>query len=154
MSEVVTTEIKNSIAVVSIDSPPVNAISRVVREGVIEAFTQVESDEGVRAVVLICAGRTFIAGADISEFGKVIPGPTLWDMLASIEGSSKLVVAAIHGTALGGGLETAMHCNYRIALKNNPNHSLKALKQGKLANFNYRPKKHLCERVKRLYRWS
>lgn len=116
MSQVVSTEIQNSIAIVRIDSPPVNAISRAVREGVIEAFTQLEQNEQVRGVVLACAGRTFIAGADISEFGKDIPGPTLLDMLASIEGSSKLVVAAIHGTALGGGLETAMHCNYRIAL--------------------------------------
>ena len=116
MSQVVTTSIQDAIAVVRIDSPPVNAISRAVREGVIEAFTQLESNEQVRGVVLICAGRTFIAGADISEFGKEISGPTLLDMLASIEGSSKLVVAAIHGTALGGGLETAMHCNYRIAL--------------------------------------
>ena len=116
MSQVVTTSIQDSIAIVRIDSPPVNAISRAVREGVIDAFTQLENEALVRGVVLICAGRTFIAGADISEFGKTIPGPTLLDMLASIEGSSKLVVAAIHGTALGGGLETAMHCNYRIAL--------------------------------------
>jgi 3-hydroxyacyl-CoA dehydrogenase len=118
MNQAVTTEIRNTVAVVRIDFPPVNAISRAVREGVIEAFTQLEQQEHVQAVVLICAGRTFIAGADISEFGKVIPGPNLWEMLASIEGSSKLVVAAIHGTALGGGLETAMHCNYRIALNN------------------------------------
>ncbi|HKJ18176.1 MAG TPA: 3-hydroxyacyl-CoA dehydrogenase NAD-binding domain-containing protein [Xanthomonadales bacterium] len=116
MSQVVTVEVRKNIAIVRIDSPPVNAISRAVREGVIEAMQEVDGDDRVEGVVLTCAGRTFIAGADISEFGKVIPGPNLWEMLASIEGSSKLVVAAIHGTALGGGLETAMHCNYRIAL--------------------------------------
>ena len=118
MNQVVSTELKDSTAVVRIDSPPVNAISLAVRQGVIDAFTRIEQDERLRAVVLSCAGRTFIAGADISEFGKTIPGPTLHDMLASIEDCSKLVVAAIHGTALGGGLETAMACNYRIALKN------------------------------------
>ncbi|MDX1555773.1 MAG: enoyl-CoA hydratase-related protein, partial [Xanthomonadales bacterium] len=116
MSQVVSTETQGPIAIVRIDSPPVNAISRAVREGVIAAFTELDTNDEVQAAVLICAGRTFIAGADISEFGKDIPGPTLLDMLASIEDSSKLTVAAIHGTALGGGLETAMHCNYRIAL--------------------------------------
>ncbi len=116
MNQVVSTEYQGPIAVIRIDSPPVNAISKAVREGVIAAFDEVEGKAEVQAVVLACAGRTFIAGADISEFGKEITGPTLLDMLASIESSSKLTVAAIHGTALGGGLETAMHCNYRIAL--------------------------------------
>ncbi len=110
-------EIKGPIAIVLIDSPPVNAISKAVREGVIEAFTEVEAKDDVQAVVLACAGRTFIAGADIGEFGKNIPGPTLHDMLETIEACSKPVVAAIHGTALGGGLETSMACNFRIALK-------------------------------------
>lgn len=116
MNQVVSTEIKDSIAIVKIDSPPVNAISAAVREGVIDAFSQAEQDDDVSAIVLCCAGRTFIAGADISEFGKKVSGPTLHDMLAKIEDCAKLVVVAIHGTALGGGLETAMACNYRIAL--------------------------------------
>ncbi len=116
MSSVVSTDIRGDVAVVTIDSPPVNAISKAVREGVIDAFEGLEGQDGVRAAVLCCAGRTFIAGADISEFGKEIPGPTLHEMLETIERSSKLSVAAIHGTALGGGLETAMACNYRIAL--------------------------------------
>jgi 3-hydroxyacyl-CoA dehydrogenase len=117
MNQVVSTELKGAIAVIRIDSPPVNAISLAVREGVIEAFSRVKEDENIRGAVLCCAGRTFIAGADISEFGKSIPGPTLLDMLACIEGCGKLVVVAIHGTALGGGLETSMACNYRIAVK-------------------------------------
>jgi len=117
MNQVVFIEPIGAIAIVRIDSPPVNAISRAVREGVIKAFKQVTQDDNVHAVVLCCAGRTFIAGADISEFGKSIPGPTLHEMLASIEDCGKLVVAAIHGTALGGGLETAMACNYRIAVR-------------------------------------
>ena len=104
------------VAIVTINSPPVNALSLAVREGLIAAFDHADKDEAVKAVILICAGRTFIAGADISEFGKVVPGATLLDLHVKMEAVSKPIVAAIHGTALGGGLETALAASWRIAV--------------------------------------
>jgi len=106
----------NQVAVVTLDSPPVNALSGPVRDGMWAGITQaVESDAS--AVVLICAGRTFIAGADITEFaGGGIPAKSLGEVQAVIEDSPKPVVAAIHGTALGGGLEVALCAHYRIAV--------------------------------------
>lgn len=100
------------IAVITVDSPPVNALSAAVRTGIAEAVARAEG----RAIVLICAGRTFIAGADISEFGKPMQGVSLHDMLEGIERAPVPVIAAIHGTALGGGLETALAAHYRIAV--------------------------------------
>lgn len=109
--------IEGDIAVVTIASPPVNALSAPVRQGVVDAVRQAAADEKIKAIVLICAGRTFIAGADISEFGKPLPpGPTLHDVEDEIENAPKPVVAAIHGTALGGGLELALTCHYRVAV--------------------------------------
>ena len=103
------------VAVITLDSPPVNALSAVVRDGLWEAFRQAnESDAS--AIVLICAGRTFIAGADISEFGGASKGKGLNEVQEMMESSSKPVVAAIHGTALGGGLEVALCAHYRIAV--------------------------------------
>src|SRR5579864_5614082 len=99
---------EGEIAIITLDSPPVNALSRDVREGLIAAFKAADADEAAKATVLICAGRTFIAGADISEFGKIVPGATLQDLHETMEALHKPLVAAIHGTALGGGLETAM----------------------------------------------
>lgn len=103
------------VAIVTIDNPPVNAAGAAVRQGLLNALLETEADAGVKAVVLTCAGRTFIAGADVKEFGKPPVAPLLPDLLMQIEQASKPWVAAIHGTALGGGLETAMACHVRVA---------------------------------------
>ena len=108
--------VEGGIAVVTLDSPPVNALSADVRDGLAAAMAAATGDPLVKAVVLICAGRTFIAGADISEFGKPAHGASLPDVQTAIENSRKPVVAAIHGTALGGGLEVALICHYRVAV--------------------------------------
>jgi enoyl-CoA hydratase/carnithine racemase len=116
MSDPCSFVIENGIGVVTIDSPPVNALSAPVRRGLESAFRQLSADASVRAIVLQCAGRTFSAGADISEFKKPMERPGLDDVFAIIENGSKPVVAAIHGTALGGGYEFALTCHYRIAV--------------------------------------
>jgi 3-hydroxyacyl-CoA dehydrogenase len=108
-------ECHGTVAVISIDHPPVNALSHAVREGIVSCLEIAADDDAVKAIVLICAGRTFIAGADIREFGLPPKPPFLPDVVAIIEAMEKPVVAAIHGTALGGGLEIAMGCHYRIA---------------------------------------
>jgi 3-hydroxyacyl-CoA dehydrogenase len=105
----------DGIGVITVDNPPVNALSHSVRQGLQEAIRAAQQDDS-SAVLVICAGRTFIAGADITEFGKPPREPHLPDLCSTIETSSKPVVAAIHGTALGGGLEVAMSCHYRCAL--------------------------------------
>lgn len=107
--------VERTVGVITVDNPPVNAVSIGVPRGVIEHLAAANHDDAVKAVVLTGAGRGFIAGADIKEFGKPRPPdePTLRDMIGALEGSSKPVVAAIHGNALGGGLETAMGCHYR-----------------------------------------
>lgn len=116
MPATVSYEVTDGIAVITIDNPPVNAMSAAVRKGCWEALDRLAADDTARAAVLICAGRTFIAGADITEFDKPIVDPWLPDVVEKFEASEKPVVAAIHGTALGGGLETAMGCHYRCAL--------------------------------------
>ncbi len=115
MNSPVSYEIVDSIGVITVDNPPVNALSHAVREGILDAIHVTKSDES-RAVVILCAGRTFIAGADITEFGKPPLEPYLPDLLNEIEASEKVVIAALHGTVLGGGFETALACHYRIAL--------------------------------------
>jgi 3-hydroxyacyl-CoA dehydrogenase len=116
MTEVATFEIQDGIGILTIDSPPVNALGINVRRGLDEGFRKFSADPAVKAIVLICGGRTFFAGADITEFGKPQQEPGLSDVFDIIENGGKPVVAAIHGTALGGGLELALICNYRVAV--------------------------------------
>jgi 3-hydroxyacyl-CoA dehydrogenase len=116
MSQVGTTEVIGEVGVLTIDYPPVNALSVHTRIALDEGFREFAAEDRVKAIVLICAGRTFIAGADISEFGKASTGPNMLEVFDRIENGTKPVVAAIHGTALGGGYETALICHYRIAV--------------------------------------
>jgi 3-hydroxyacyl-CoA dehydrogenase len=109
-------EVAGAIAILTIDNPPVNATSHRVREGLVQALDQALADSAVNALVLICDGRTFVAGADIAEFGKPIVPPALSSVIDTFEKSAKPIVVAIHGDALGGGLELALGCHYRIAL--------------------------------------
>ena len=117
MSEVVKLERQDVIAIVTVNSPPVNALSAAVRGGIFECMKSAIADAEVKAIVLTCAGRTFIAGADITEFGKPPKPPGLAEVLELMENSPKPIIAAIHGTALGGGLEVALACHYRVATK-------------------------------------
>ncbi|MBD3732848.1 MAG: enoyl-CoA hydratase/isomerase family protein [Sphingopyxis sp.] len=112
----VTMQKDGDVAVVIVNNPPVNALSWHVRQGLKDNFEAALADDGVKAIVLRCDGGTFIAGADISEFGKPPRGPDFNAVLNMIEAATKPVVAAIHGTALGGGLETALVCHYRVAV--------------------------------------
>jgi 3-hydroxyacyl-CoA dehydrogenase len=107
---------EGEIGVITLNSPPVNALSAAVRDGLHDGFKAAIADPDVKAIVLICEGRTFIAGADISEFGGAQKGASLFDVQAMMEDSPKPVVAAIHGTALGGGLEVALCAHYRVAV--------------------------------------
>lgn len=116
MSAVVSYHAAGSTGVITIDSPPVNALSVAVRQGLLDALGAGLSDNGVNSLVLICAGRTFIAGADITEFDRPPAAPWLDEVIAAFEASTKPIVAALHGTALGGGLETALGCHYRVAV--------------------------------------
>lgn len=114
-TEVIGTEATGSVAVITLDNPPVNALSAPLREAAMDALRRACADEACAAVVLICAGPTFIAGADISELGRPAQGVTFAALLDAIEQAPKPVVAAIHGTALGGGFELALACHYRVA---------------------------------------
>ena len=111
----VTTEKKNGILIITIDNPPVNALGALVRSGIASALELVERDRSIKAVVLIGAGKFFSAGADIKEFGKPVTHPVLPVVLLQLEACRAPVVAAIRGAALGGGLETALCCRYRLA---------------------------------------
>lgn len=105
----------DELGVITINNPPVNALSHGVRQGIFDAVAQAQGDES-KAVVILCEGRTFVAGSDISEFGKPIQEPSLPQVNAAIESSSKPVIAAIHGNALGGGFELTLSCHYRCAV--------------------------------------
>ena len=111
-------EVKDNVALLTVDNPPVNPLSDGVRTGLYESLIKAEEDDSVVGVVLTGNGRAFIAGADISEFGGNVEGVSLNEVFQKLEHCSKPVVAAINGIALGGGLETALCCNYRIADKN------------------------------------
>jgi len=117
INEVVDLVVEGDVAVVTLNSPPVNALSARLREGLRDGVRAAIAAPEARAIVLICAGRTFIAGADIAEFGKPRLGVDLPEAQDAIETSPKPVIAAIHGTALGGGLEVALVCHYRIATR-------------------------------------
>ncbi|KPP96975.1 3-hydroxyacyl-CoA dehydrogenase NAD-binding domain-containing protein [Marinobacter sp. HL-58] len=116
MSDVVTYNREGSIGVITVNYPPVNALSHGVRSGLVAALEQGQKDADAKVLLLVCEGRTFIAGADIREFGKPMQEPGLAAMIEQFENSNKPIVAAIHGTALGGGLETALGCHYRVAV--------------------------------------
>ncbi|NCZ62439.1 MAG: 3-hydroxyacyl-CoA dehydrogenase [Cellvibrionales bacterium] len=115
MTDAVSYALEGAVGVIRVNNPPVNALSHGVRSGIANALTTAAQD-GSEAVVILCEGRTFIAGADITEFGKPPKAPYLPDLLNQLDNHPKLTVAAIHGTALGGGFETALSCNYRVAL--------------------------------------
>ena len=105
------------VLVVTSNNPPVNALGAAVRQGLVAAIEEAEGDDAIKAVVIRCEGQTFFAGADITEFGKPPVMPWLPSVVDTIENCSKPVVAAIHGTALGGGLEVALGCHYRVAVR-------------------------------------
>ncbi len=115
MSEPVTFSIAGDVAVVMIDSPPVNAVNQGVRAGLKQVFTELRGKPGIKAIVLGCAGKTFVAGADIKEFDTGIAPPGYHEVLRLIEDSPVPVVAAVQGTALGAGTEIALACHYRVA---------------------------------------
>ncbi|MEO1251823.1 MAG: 3-hydroxyacyl-CoA dehydrogenase NAD-binding domain-containing protein [Pseudomonadota bacterium] len=113
--ETVSIEKVGAVAFVVVNNPPVNALSQAVRAGLLNAANALAADDEIKAIVIACAGRTFIAGADIREFGKPAVEPHLPNVIDQIEAMDKPVIAAIHGTALGGGFEVAIGCHYRIA---------------------------------------
>ena len=116
MSDAVIRSTEGRIGILTINNPPVNALAAAVRTGIKEGVEAFGKDPNIDAIVLIGGGRTFIAGADIREFGKPPSGPNLNDVIATMENSPKLIVAALHGTPLGGGLETALGAHYRVSL--------------------------------------
>ena len=113
----ISTRKHGDVLIILSNNPPVNALSTPVRQGLVDAIAEAEGDDSVKAVVIACEGQTFFAGADITEFGKPPQMPWLPTVVDTIENCSKPVVAAIHGTALGGGLEVALACHYRVADK-------------------------------------
>src|SRR6185312_3592427 len=108
MSQAVRYERRGSVGIITVANPPVNALSQAVRQGLMDALAQGQGDGAAKALVVIGAGRTFIAGADIKEFGKPLAAPDLNAVIAGLESSLKPTIAAIHGTALG--------CHYRVAV--------------------------------------
>ena len=115
MSDAVTVTRQGPLTLIAVNNPPVNALSHAVRSGIADGLSRAAEDDS-EAVIIYCEGRTFIAGADITEFGKPPQAPWLPDLLVQLDNHPKLTIAALHGTALGGGFELALTCNYRIAL--------------------------------------
>ena len=115
MSGPVSYELKDNVGIITVNNPPVNALSQAVRQGLFDCLNEALKDNGAEAIVVMGGGRTFMAGADISEFGKPTLDPDLNKVINAYENSSKPTIAALHGTPLGGGLEVAMGCNYRVA---------------------------------------
>ena len=113
-------ELRGDIALMTIDNPPVNPLSSGVRQGLSDGVNAALADDNVKAIILTGAGRAFIAGADISEFGGKAEGPSLHDCLTTMENSAKPIIAAINGTAFGGGLEVALCCHYRVIAASAP----------------------------------
>ncbi len=116
LTEMVDYTVDDGVAVLTLNNPPVNALSHGVRLGLVKGVEKALEDESAGAIVIYCEGNTFIAGADITEFASGPQDPQLDEVLLALENSRKPTVAAIHGTALGGGLETAMSCHYRVAV--------------------------------------
>ncbi len=115
MTEPIGYAVEGDVAVLTVQNPPVNALSHAVRSGLSDVMDRAEAEPGVRAVLIFGAGRTFLAGADITEFGKPPKAPHLPDLCDRIEASPLLVIVAMHGVSLGGGLEVALSAHYRIA---------------------------------------
>jgi len=107
--------INQQVGVISINNPPLNLLGHALRDGILNAITAAQNDAS-KALVIICEGRTFCAGADIKEFNQTPKAPSLPDLIAAVEASTKPVIAALHGSALGGGFELALSCHYRLAL--------------------------------------
>lgn len=116
LTSMVDYSVEEGVAVLTLNNPPVNALSQGVRQGLKDGVEKALADDSAQAIVIFCEGRTFIAGADISEFSSGPTEPNFHAVLSTMDDSSKPIVAAIHGTALGGGLETALCCNYRVAV--------------------------------------
>ena len=113
----VTLDRQGGVIVASVNNPPVNALSHAVRAGLVGAIDALEGDPSAQALVICCEGRTFIAGADLREFGAPMKSPLLGEVIARLDACAKPVIAAMHGTALGGGFEIALACSYRIAVR-------------------------------------